>query len=128
MTWEAIEFVGERLLKIKLLWTTPAAISSNTIQDTIVMHFRNQTNQTWSSGVKKHLHESSMTMRSKVRKQLKQTPITKAAMESGVLAGRILQTSIVVVFILNMIVNGKGLVYLMWYLRAMQIILHLPML
>jgi hypothetical protein len=58
----------------KLNFSHPYEISPFSEQDTLVMHIKNETQVFYSTEVRDNLHESTMIMRIKLRKLIKDTP------------------------------------------------------
>jgi hypothetical protein len=112
-------------MQVQLDFDNPVAISLNIVWDTIVVHVKEEHKAFYSPQVTNYLHEDSLTMRSKIRKQLRleYKGYMKAASSSSDVSMGVLIFSLV----FSSLPSGERFKYFMYYLRSLQLIIHIPM-
>ena len=124
-TWELVN-VTEFSMWIQLNFSSPQLVSSLTYQDKIVFHLKNRTPEFFFPTVGDYLHNSSYTLYSPAKRQLEQTDTNRFLMRSLDSQAEFTKYLIILLFLVQNVAPSNGKRYYMWYLRHMQIVLHLP--
>lgn len=124
-TWNATQYQSPSL-QIKLNFSHVPEISPNHIQDTLVVHFKDE-NVFFSRNLSSTLHESSLTLFASIPRQVKDTKFERTVHESAAQATRGAKIMFLIGLALNLVFFG-GSHYMTILIRLLQIILHLPML
>ena len=124
-TWNASYFEN-RYLYIKVNFSFPILISPHHVQDSLIVHFKDP-NMLYSSYVSNILHNSSQTLLKSIPKQVVDNSLSRGALKASNTATTGVKILFIVGFLLNLIFLSSSK-YLSIMVKALQMILHLPIL
>ena len=128
-TWQ-LDSVQDNLMRFKLNFTHPEAISPEAEQDTLVMHLIDPNSfMFFSIDELTFVHHSCRTMRKKITKQMTKSDIVQMAFDSGDKVEDIMKAGLIFAFLYAAALGqNESFKYFLWYIRALQLVIHLPML
>jgi hypothetical protein len=126
-TWKLLNYT-ESEMKIKLNFSNTYSISLHSIQDILVFHIKKESPLFFCNGVDKQLHLSSWTLERKIPKQMVDTKLLRKTISTAKSTINLAMVVLIVLFGLSAYMGDGAQKYMDWYLKSLQIILHLPML
>lgn len=124
LTWQPV-YYNQTTLLIQLNFTDRLSISQKIVQDRIVFHIKDFSVAFYSPERRNFLHHDYWTLTSRVRRQL--PDYWRPYMEAAEVNVEVMNWLLLVTFLLAMVPTGMNFRYYMWYLRSLQLVVHLPM-
>lgn len=125
LTWN-LTYFKDNVMRIQLNFSDPAAISQKIDQDRIVFHLLNNQSQAFfSPETGNYLHHNYWTLTSRVRKQLSLEWKYWMDWEESLVWW--MMNLLIFSLVFKYLFRHFGFNYNMWYLRSLQLVVHLPM-
>jgi len=125
-TWTLVSII-DKIMTIQLKFNDPSAISPLVVQDKLVFHIKEPAFFFFSPEVKKNLDPKFYTLKKSIRKQMIESHLSDLYM-SNLDQGETSLESILLTSILLGLFTSLALSSLAFYLRSLQMIIHLPLL
>ena len=124
--WEGQKDPKVSKMVFKLVFLEPLEISPLKVQDSLVLHIKDKQAFFISETLNKDLDDQFCTLETKVTRQMEDTAFTQNFQSSSESGSDGLKGMMLISFLINLVLAG-AMSYLVGWINALQLIIHLPM-